>query len=88
MQKCKQDEQLVVYVKDCEAWLEESEIDTKADNLILVQSNMIRISSAMSKKLLRYKYLSQLSLEGCQLSQLDGLPKLPFLLRLDLTGNQ
>lgn len=89
MESNKQHQQIVVYIKDIKEWLEEKEIDEKAQHLVFAPSNMLlQINCSMADKLMRYKSIEHLTLEGCEIGRLEGLPKLPFLLWLDLKNNR
>jgi hypothetical protein len=80
--------QIITKVVDYKEWLVDEDDDFTAQHLQITPVNIPDISHYVSEKLLRYKYLGQLTLDGCNICSLEGMPILPYLLRLDLNSNR
>ena len=54
-----------VYVKDIREWASDCTVDQEAQHLAFAPTKMIQLSSEVIKKLMRYKCIAHLTLEGC-----------------------
>ena len=60
----------------------------EVEQLILDECHFKQFNPQIKKELEKYKNLLYLSLNDCQLKNLDNFPTLPNLLKLDLLDNQ
>lgn len=77
-----------VQVEHFEKWLKEAEVDQKTEQLIIKPTELCNISKELASKLTKYKLLGQITLDGCYINHLQGLPKLPCLMSLNLRDNR
>lgn len=78
----------MVEVTNYSEWLQAGEADDKTEQLVIAPVELVELSSALTSKLAKHDRLTQLTLNGCHLIELAGLPKLPCLLMLNLNDNR